>query len=272
MKIKMKTILAFLTLVLIIFSISAQINMINGSEPAQEDIKSRTSNLKQAGFWNNFTFIHITSSNWTTANQSEWCSGSGTWGDPYLIENMIINASDSPVGSGIFIENSVNVYFTIKNVTIFETTNGIKLEDTNKGTLIDNKLSNNIENGIYMNNCVNNTISRNLLINNGMNGINLTSNCLNNKIIGNTAKNDGTTLQDAGIYLVDFCNDNEIKENLIYDNNVYGINIEDSCEGNLIYNNTLKNVVANLQDYLKILIIMGYTWLLPMKLQYRITK
>ncbi|GAI75085.1 unnamed protein product, partial [marine sediment metagenome] len=66
---------------------------------------------------------------------------------------------------------------------------------------------------------------------------------------GNTAKNDGTNLQDVGIYLANFCDDNEITENNVYDNNVYGINIEDSCEGNLIYNNTLKNVVANQQDY-----------------------
>jgi parallel beta-helix repeat protein len=249
MKIKMKNIYAISMLFLILFSISINHNMNNYIESSHEDFESRIPNLKQAGFWNNFTYIHITNLNWTIANNTDWCSGSGTWGDPYLIENMIINASDSPVGSGIFIENSVNVYFAIKNVTIFETINGIKFENTNKGTLINNILSNNKENGIYMNNCVNNTISRNQLINNEMSGINLTSNCLNNKILGNTAKNDGTILQDTGISLANFCDDNEIIENKIFDNNVYGINIENSCEGNLIYNNTLKNVVANQQDY-----------------------
>jgi len=249
MKIKMKHIFTFLMLFLIIFSISTQNNVKNGIETAQEDLKDRPSNLKQAGFWNNFTFIHITNLNWTVANETDWCSGSGTWGNPYLIENMIINASDSPIGSGIFIENSINVYFKIKNVTIFDTTNGIKLENTNNGALINNRLLDNIDSGISMVNCVNNTISRNQLINNGMYGIYFSSNCLNNKILGNTAKNDGTNFQDAGIYLTNFCDDNEIIENIIYDNNVYGINIEDSCEGNLIYNNTLKNVVANQQDY-----------------------
>jgi len=249
MKIKKKHIFAFLMLFLIVFSISTQNNMKSSIETAQEDLEIRTFTLKQAGFWNNFTYIHITNLNWTVANNTEWCSGSGTWGDPYLIENMIINASDSPIGCGIFIENSVNVYFTIRNVTIFGTTNGIKLENTNKGTIINNILSNNIENGIYMNSCVNNTISRNQLINNGMYGINFSSNCLNNKILRNTIKNDGTNLQDGGIYLANFCNDNEIKENSIYDNNVYGINIEVSCEGNLIYNNTIKNIATNQQDY-----------------------
>ena len=236
-------------LFLVIFSISAQNNFKSGNETAQEDLNFGSFNLKSAGFWNNFTFIHITNLNWTIANETDWCSGSGTWDDPYLIENMIINASGSPIGCGIFIENSVNDYFTIRNVTIFDTTNGIKLENTNKGTLINNILSDNIDSGIRLINCVNNTISRNQLINNGMEGIRLSSNCNNNKILGNTAKNDGTNLQDAGIYLSDFCDNNEIKDNKIYDNNVYGINLEDSCEENLIFNNTINNIVANQQDY-----------------------
>ena len=249
MKIKRKYIFTFLMLFLVIFSISAQNNFKSGNETAQENLIQKPFNLKTAGFWNNFTFIHITDLNWTVANENDWCSGSGTWSNPYLIENMIINASESPTGCGIWIENSVSVYFKIRNVTVFGTTNGIKLENTNKGTVERNVLLNNIETGIYAVNCVNNTISRNQLINNGMYGIHFSSNCLNNKILGNTAKNDGTNLQDAGIYFANFCDDNEIIENIVYDNNVYGINIEDSCEGNLIYNNTLKNVVANQQDY-----------------------
>jgi len=247
MKIKMKHIFAFLILFLIMFSISTQNN--NYNETAQKDLTDRTFNLKSAGFWSNFTFIHITNLNWTVANETDWCSGSGTWDNPYLIENMIINASDSPIGCGIFIENSVNVYFTIRNVTIFGTTNGIKLENTNKGTLSNSVLSNNIENGIFMLNCVNNTISRNQLINNGMYGINFTSNCLNNKILGNTIKENGANHLDGGIYLANFCHDNQIRDNIIIDNDNHGINIEVSCEGNLIYNNTIKNIATNQQDY-----------------------
>ncbi|MHA1916137.1 MAG: right-handed parallel beta-helix repeat-containing protein, partial [Promethearchaeota archaeon] len=249
MKIRMKKSFVFSVLFLIMFSISIQHVMKNTIEPGQEDLPVRNPDLKQAGYWNNFTFIHITGSNWTVANQSDWCSGSGTWGDPYLIENMIINASDSPIGIGIFIENSVNVYFTIRNLTIFDSTYGIRLENTNNGAIINNNLSNNIDSGISMVNSENNTISENKLINNGVQGIHLFTNCNENIIIGNTAINDGTNLQDAGIHLEGTCNDNEILENIIYDNNVYGINIEDSCEGNIIYNNTLKNVVASQQDY-----------------------
>jgi len=249
MKIKMRDIFAFLMLFLIVFSMSTQNNMKSSIETAQEDLEIRTFTLKQAGFWNNFTYIHITNLNWTVANETDWCSGSGTWDNPYLIENMIINASDSPIGCGIFIENSVNVYFTIRNVTIFETTNGIKLENTNKGTLISNMLSNNIESGLYMVNCVNNTISRNQLINNGMQGVYLFLNCINNRILGNTIKNDGTNLQNTGIYLEDFCDDNDILGNIICDNNDNGIVFYDNCKKNVVYNNTIKNTITTQQDF-----------------------
>ncbi|MFW9824605.1 MAG: hypothetical protein ACFFE4_16805, partial [Candidatus Thorarchaeota archaeon] len=81
----------FSILFLMIFSIYSQINTYNITEITQEELKDKVIDLKQAGYWNNFTFIHITGSNWTSANETEWCSGSGTWGNPYLIENMIIN-------------------------------------------------------------------------------------------------------------------------------------------------------------------------------------
>ncbi|MFX0077313.1 MAG: nitrous oxide reductase family maturation protein NosD, partial [Candidatus Hermodarchaeota archaeon] len=248
MKIEKRTTFTCLILVLIIFSMSIQNNDKNSDDLTRQSLNIRPSDLRSAGFWNNFTFIHITDLNWTTASSYDWCAGSGTWGDPYVIENMLINANSSPIGAGIFIENSVNVYFTIRNITIYGGTNGIRLENTNSGTFVDNVLSNNVENGIYMINCVNNTILRNKLINNDMYGLYMSSNCLNNKIIGNTAKNDGASLQEAGVFMQNFCDDNELIGNSIYDNNVYGINIEGSCEGNLICNNTLKNVAANQQD------------------------
>ncbi|MFW9782927.1 MAG: nitrous oxide reductase family maturation protein NosD [Candidatus Heimdallarchaeota archaeon] len=249
MRTKGKGIFAFLVFFLLIFSITSQNNLKDGIETMQEDLKIRTYNLKPAGFWNNFTFIHITDLNWTIANQSDWCSGSGTWRSPYLIENMIINATDSPVGCGIFIENSINVYFTIKNVTIFGSANGIKLENTNNGALIRNLLSGNLDSGINMINCANNTLLRNTLMNNGLCGINLTSNCNNNRILENTVKNEGTNFQDTGIYLRSFCDNNDIFGNSIYDNNVYGINIDNNCEENIIFNNTITNKATNQQDY-----------------------
>jgi parallel beta-helix repeat protein len=249
MKIKMKNIIAFSMVFLIIFSISIQHNVNNYIEPHQENFERRTPYLKLAGFWNNFTFIHITGSNWTIANQTEWCTGSGTWANPYLIENMIINASTSPVGSGILIENSGSAFFALRNVTIFEGTNGIRLENTNNGAVINSNLSNNVDSGLSLVNCENNTISSNKLINNGMQGIYLFSYCLNNKILGNTIKNDGTEFQNTGIYLEDFCDNNEILGNFIFDNNDNGIVFYDDCKNNLVYNNTIRNTITTLQDW-----------------------
>jgi parallel beta-helix repeat protein len=245
----MRTIFQTLILSLLFLSIANLISTKNWVETDQKDFINEPNNLKQAGFWNNFTFLHITNLNWTIANETDWCSGSGTWDDPFLIENMVINASDSPIGYGIFIENSINDYFKIENVTIFEATDGIRLENTNNGDLINNTLSDNIGSGISMVNCVNNTISRNNLINNEWSGINLTSNCMNNRIIGNTAINDGSTMQDNGIYLGNYCDNNYIMGNLIYDNRFYGINIIDHCEENIIFNNTIQNFATNQQWY-----------------------
>ena len=236
-------------LFLLIFSIATRINTQGSSGIVKENVNTDLYNLKQAGFWNNFTFIHITGSNWTTVKTNDWCSGTGTWSDPYLIEDMQINASDSPIGCGILIENSLTVYFTIENVTIFGSSNGIKLENTNNGALIGNILSENLDSGINMINSVNNTLLENTLVNNGLCGINLTSNCNNNHILDNTAKNEGTNVQDTGIHLRSYCNNNEILGNSIYDNNVYGINIEDDCEENVVVNNTIKNIATSQQDY-----------------------
>ena len=242
----MKIRFACLMLFLMVFSIPVYYNYF---DPTSEELKIRTPGLKPAEFWNNITSIHITNLNWTIANATDWCSGSGTWGDPYLIENMVMNASGSPTGAGIFIENSTNVYFTIRNVTIFQANDGIRLENTNNGAIINNSLSNNLDSGISLINSVNNTISRNRLINNGIRGIYLSTNSNSNTIIRNIAINDGTNLQDTGIYLEGFCNDNEIVENIVSDNDVNGIFLENNCNGNLIYNNTVKNAVTSQQDY-----------------------
>ena len=55
--------------------------------------------------------------NWTWARNQDWCRvGDGTQGNPYLIENISIDCSGS--GSGIYINNSHDIYFTIRNCSI----------------------------------------------------------------------------------------------------------------------------------------------------------
>ncbi|MHA1375597.1 MAG: Loki-CTERM sorting domain-containing protein [Promethearchaeota archaeon] len=104
-------------------------------------------NLKSAGFWNltgNPILIDDTdpSKNWSyTASNYDWCSGSGTWTNPYVIENVTINGQN--VGSCIEIRNS-NAYFVVNNCTLYSsgTTNyGIYLNYTNNGKIINNNCS-----------------------------------------------------------------------------------------------------------------------------------
>ena len=69
--------------------------------------------VKTSESWSNFTHIYILNNNWTDAESLGWVSGSGSAGDPFILENMTINAGGS--GSGIIIENSSLNYFRINN-------------------------------------------------------------------------------------------------------------------------------------------------------------
>ncbi|MFX1570683.1 MAG: NosD domain-containing protein [Promethearchaeota archaeon] len=113
--------------------------------------------------------IHINESgvnslNWSqTALVKWWCMGSGTYSNPYLIEDLIIDAKN--LGSGIFIENS-NDYFIIRNCTVYNAGSvwyeaGIRLQSVSNGTIFENKVSNNNYDGIYLIDSSNNTISEN---------------------------------------------------------------------------------------------------------------
>jgi len=250
MRSKLKMGIVFLIVCISIGTISIQNKLNNQNETiVQKYVNIKNPDVETAGFWNNFTFIHITNLNWTSTGEKEWCSGAGTWSNPYIIENMKINASGSPIGCGILIENSVNVYFKLQNISIFGGSNGIMLLGTNNGIIIDSSLSSNKNSGINLINSNNNTISESIVFNNGLCGINLSSNSDNNRIIENTAKNQGGSLQDNGIFLQYFCDNNDIVDNSIYDNNVHGIVIEDDCQENCVLNNEIENIATSQQDY-----------------------
>jgi len=183
-----------------------------------------------------------------------WCSGAGTWDDPYIIENVTIDASTSAAGNGLFINNSKNDYFIINNVTVYNAASGgIKLENTNNGTLTGNTCSNNYE-GILLDDCGNNTISGNEVLDNVYCGIYL-ENCDDNTLLGNVARNnhkDGIGLvnsnnntllgniaqnnQDLGIYLW-YSNNNNLSGNLASNNLYSGFWIYHSAQ-NTFFNNT----------------------------------
>jgi parallel beta-helix repeat protein len=132
-------------------------------------------------------FIHI-EGNWSdTKSTYDWCSGSGTLGDPYVIRNCYIEAESSPTTYGIYIKDSINQYFEIRDCSILGGSAGIFLENSCNGTVINNFLNHSatsdygikltqssIENkitenkvrrydgGLYIENSNNNTIFRNL--------------------------------------------------------------------------------------------------------------
>ncbi|XOB42778.1 MAG: NosD domain-containing protein [Candidatus Nealsonbacteria bacterium] len=173
--------------------------------------------------------------NWSeTCATYDWCTGSGTYNDPYIIQDLVINASSE---YGIFINNTME-YFRIENCTVFNYGGaGIGLHYVGNGTIINNTCKNK-DNGyygilLYYSNCniiVNNTCVNNYANNYGS-GIYLYYSD-NNTVVNNIcAYND-----HRGIYL--YCsNNNTIINNTCTNNYRYGILLEYSnC--NTIINNT----------------------------------
>ncbi len=213
---------------------------------------------------NNGSKIHIDGTgnnapNWEWIVTRSWCSGSGTYSNPYIIRNVEINGEND--GSGILIENST-VYFRIENSKVFNSGSdthdaGIKLNNVSNGIIINNNSSDNNQNGIILyNKSSNNTISENSFSDNGFYGIKLEFQCENNTIYKNSISRN-----NIGVYLnqsyyseislntienneigigVDFNSDfNNITHNIIKDNTDYGIVIlQYLCEYNLLYNNS----------------------------------
>ena len=142
--------IVFLINLIILFNViyisNLDANRMNKYEEDFQDYPSED-NLKKAGFWNltgNPILIDDTdpSKNWSyTASHYDWCSGSGTWTNPYLIENITIDGQS--IGSCIEIRNS-NAYFVINNCTVYTsgtTDYGIYLNYTNNGKIINNNCS-----------------------------------------------------------------------------------------------------------------------------------
>ncbi|MHA1285290.1 MAG: NosD domain-containing protein [Promethearchaeota archaeon] len=151
--------------------------------PGDDDLRQSAKNackdeggriIEQPGiskYWDNFTFIHI-NGNWSDAVNNGYVKGSGTPFDPYRIENMTIDATASPTGCGIWIENSTAT-FIIRNCTIRGASNsgiflnltvngtvsscllednnwGIKIADSNKTTIYNSVIKRSTESGIYL--------------------------------------------------------------------------------------------------------------------------
>lgn len=148
--------------------------------------------------------------NWSVAKSAGKCTGNGTFSEPYVIEDYVIDIGGFE--SGIVIENS-DVYFRIENCTVYNsgviTEAGIKLYEVNNGKIIDNIC--------YLNNI----------------GISLIHYSTNNTISGNTVNNN-----DLGIVL-DYSSNNNISGNTAT-NNYRGI-VLDYSSNSYVLGNTLNN-------------------------------
>ncbi|MHA2009722.1 MAG: right-handed parallel beta-helix repeat-containing protein [Candidatus Hodarchaeales archaeon] len=164
--------------------------------------------------------IHINgNSGWIDFKSDGNCTGLGTFSEPYIIKDLVIDCNNSG-NDGIIIENS-NVYFIIENVTIinsgtkqFYITAGIKLLSISNGFLINNNLTNN-HYGIYLSDSNYNTISGNTLYNH---------------------TNYGT---NYGICL-SYSNSNMISENVVNKSTSYGIRLQNS-DNNRISDNIVNH-------------------------------
>lgn len=181
-----------------------------------------------------FGKIYIKNDNWSGLGSD--VSGDGSYSNPWVIKDLVIDCEGS--GIGILISSS-NDYFRIENCTIsnsgidpmmpLNVYAGIKLCSTANGTLFDNHFLNNDDCGIILSSSENNTIKENTVEFN-YNGIFIESSKDNN-ITGNTINNNDN-------YGMEFrwlsSKNNIITGNIINDNWNGGIKIHS-------YNNTFSN-------------------------------
>lgn len=85
--------------------------------------------------------IHI-NNNWTATKTAGICTGEGTESNPYLLENLIIDAGG--VGHAIHIENTTE-YFKIENCTLLNSgvifgDAGMRLDNVIRGQIINNTM------------------------------------------------------------------------------------------------------------------------------------
>ncbi len=215
-----------------------------GIEKVPEQVNNLKSIPSSSAFWVNTSItIDATATtndthfgNWTWAENQDWCSGFGTPGQPYLIENMTFDVES--VSNGLLIQNSVDIYFTINNCKFINALSsgyaGLLLDHTTNGTITNCNATSNY-NGIFLDTASNyNNIINNNCSENSYTGIMLYKS-IHNVIESNILDNNG----DFGSLFQSGCNYNEISFNTVQDNYRSGIFFLRGSNNNTIFNNTL---------------------------------
>ncbi len=174
LKRKYRSIFLLIIINLIVFSVGLLQYKPTLSNSIPENEHQDSQNLNTSGYWNlTNSYIYIDDAGlngitWAEAELEPWLSGSGTWGDPYIIEN-VINYDTGMMGAGVVASISImysDKPFIIRNCTLLNSSFGIELYAVKHGTLINNTLSGNIQ-GIRPVNSENITIRDNTINDNG---------------------------------------------------------------------------------------------------------
>lgn len=192
-------------------------------------------------------------SGWINAKAAGTCTGSGTFNDPYIIEDLVINGGGS--GSCISISYS-NIYFRIENCTLSDAgvnwgDGGVNLYHVDNGQIINNSANNNDFIGIILQYCQNISISGNTANSNYAYGIGLWYSHYNN-ISENAFKFNGWAIS------LETSHKNIFTRNIANENNDDGIGIwnsfknlfsenelDDNNQGLYLYNSIYNNISGN---------------------------
>ncbi len=161
------------------------------------------------------------------------CTGSGSFLDPYGIENLVIEGGG--VTGGIYIVNST-AYFRIENCTIdnIDPTylGGIVLNNVTNAVLRNNTITG-CPSGLLLTNC-----TRCIIDNNTFQGNDYGISFLNNVTLC-VVQNNHASANNVGIELQGFCTDNLVEKNDISLNLIDGLILLMNCSRNNITKNLI---------------------------------
>ncbi|MFX1480630.1 MAG: right-handed parallel beta-helix repeat-containing protein [Promethearchaeota archaeon] len=201
-------------------------------------IEKQESSFKTSNYWIIYNQIHI-KNNWSESEAIyDFITGSGTFSDPYKIENITFNNHKNS-GDAIIIENSLD-YFMIRNCTIKNsgtiiTDSEITIINSTKGTLMNNTISSNMGYGIHLVESYNNLILENKIYNNTYIGIGLNESDNNIINLNKVYYHGREAINGFGIVLLN-SHKNNISQNVASHNTAIGI---------LLYNSSYNNVTIN---------------------------
>ena len=218
------------SLLLVCVMIIPILNLLIGVSSIDEELISQPplpielKNPSPSNFWELDEITISGNGGWAIAAGNDWCNGTGSWVDPYIIENVTFTVNDNK-DYGLWIDSST-VYFIIRNCT-FESGStsgdaGLLMLGVNNGRILDNNISYNDEMGMYLMSITNNTFSGNNITNNAKSGVYLTSST-DNRFLNNNRSNN-----QFGFCIFMTCTDNVISNNIINSNSYNGIDIIDS--------------------------------------------